>query len=74
MQTLSAGTGEPEFVDTYGQWDASASYDINKNVTVFFEGINLTGEETVKHGRFANQITQIQDTGTRYAVGVRASF
>tara|TARA_R110000772_G_scaffold118590_6_gene224262 strand:- start:2897 stop:5791 length:2895 start_codon:yes stop_codon:yes gene_type:complete len=74
LQTLSAGTGEPEFVDTYGQWDASASYDINKNVTVFFEGINLTGEETVKHGRFANQITQIQDTGTRYAVGVRASF
>ena len=74
LQTLAAGTGEPEFVDTYGQWDASASYDINENITVFFEGINLTGEETIKHGRFANQITRIQDTGTRYAVGVRANF
>lgn len=74
LQTLAAGTGEPEFVDTYGQWDASASYDINENLTVFVEGINLTGEETVKHGRFANQITQIQDTGTRYAVGIRANF
>ena len=74
LQTLAAGTGEPEFVDTYGQWDASASYDINENITVFVEGINLTGEETVKHGRFAIQTTQIQDTGTRYAIGVRANF
>jgi iron complex outermembrane receptor protein len=75
LQTLSnATTGEPEFVDTYGQWDASASYDINENFTVFVEGINLTGEETVKHGRFSNQITLLQDTGTRYAFGVRASF
>ena len=74
LQTLAAGTGEPEFVDTYGQWDASASYDINENFTVFVEGINLTGEETRKHGRFAIQTTQIQDTGTRYAIGVRASF
>lgn len=74
LQTLAAGTGEPEFVDTYGQWDASASYDIDENFTVFIEGINLTGEETIKHGRFSNQITQIQDTGTRYAIGVRANF
>lgn len=74
LQTLAADTGEPEFVDTYGQWDASASYDINENFTVFIEGINLTGEETIKHGRFANQITQILDTGTRYAIGVRANF
>lgn len=74
LQTLSAGTGEPEFVETYGQWDASASYDIDENFTVFIEGINLTGEETIKHGRFANQITQIIDTGRRYAVGVRVNF
>ncbi|WP_299080907.1 TonB-dependent receptor [uncultured Paraglaciecola sp.] len=74
LQTLAGGTGEPNFVDTYGQWDASASYDINENFTIFFEGINLTGEETFKHGRFSNQITQIQDTGARYAFGVRANF
>jgi TonB-dependent receptor len=75
LQTLSnPTTDEPEFVDTYGQWDASASYDIDENFTVFVEGINLTGEETVKHGRFSNQITLLEDTGTRYAVGVRASF
>lgn len=74
LQTLAAGTGEPEFVDTYGQWDASASYEINENFTVFIEGINLTGEETIKHGRFSNQITRIIDTGKRYAAGVRINF
>lgn len=75
LQTLSnATTGEPEFVDTYGQWDFSASYDIDENFTVFLEGINITGEETIKHGRFSNQITLLQDTGARFALGVRASF
>jgi TonB-dependent receptor len=75
LQTLSnATTGEPEFVETYGQWDFSASYDVDENFTVFVEGINITGEETVKHGRFTNQITLLQDTGARFALGVRASF
>jgi iron complex outermembrane receptor protein len=75
LQTLTnPTTGEPEFVDDYAQWDMSASYDIDENFTVFVEGINITGEETIKHGRFANQITLIQDTGARFAVGVRANF
>jgi iron complex outermembrane receptor protein len=75
LQTLSnPTTGEPEFVETYGQWDVSASYDIDDNFTVFVEGINITGEETIKHGRFANQITLIQDSGARFALGVRANF
>lgn len=75
LQTLSnPTTGEPEFVETYGQWDMSASYDIDDNFTVFVEGINVTGEETIKHGRFSNQITLIQDSGARFALGVRANF
>ena len=75
LQTLTnPTTGEPEFVADYAQWDMSASYDIDENFTVFVEGINITGEETIKHGRFANQITLIQDTGARFAVGVRANF
>lgn len=75
LQTLTnPTTGEPEFVADYAQWDMSASYDIDENFTVFVEGINITGEETIKHGRFTNQITLIQDTGARFAVGVRANF
>jgi len=66
--------GEPVNTDTFGQWDISASYDINENVSVFFEGINITEEELVQRGRFANQVYNIEDNGSRYAVGVRAKF
>lgn len=66
--------GEPINTQTFGQWDVSASYDINENFTVFIEGINVTEEELVQTGRFDNQIYSIEDNGSRYAVGVRAKF
>lgn len=66
--------GEPINTETFGQWDVSASYEINENFTVFFEGINVTEEELVQTGRFANQIFSIEDNGSRYAVGVRGKF
>lgn len=75
LQTLRNGdTGEPEFVDTYGQWDVSASYDITENFTLVFEGINVTDEYTSKHGRLASHFTEQVRSGARYALGVRGSF
>lgn len=76
IDNASAGgsTGEPVNTETFGQWDISASYDIDDKITVFFEGINITEEELVQTGRFANQIYNIEDNGARYAVGVRAKF
>lgn len=66
--------GEPVNVETYGQWDISASYDINENFTIFAEGINITEEEQVQTGRFANQVYSIEDNGSRYAFGIRGTF
>jgi iron complex outermembrane receptor protein len=75
LQTLRNGdTGQPEYVDTYGQWDLSASYDITENFTVVFEGINVTDEYTSKHGSLASHFTEQVRSGARYAVGVRGSF
>lgn len=75
LQTLSNGdTGEPEFVDTYGQWDISASYDIDENFSVYFEGINVTDEYTDKYGRIRSHFTEQVRTGSRYAIGVRGTF
>lgn len=75
LQTLSNGdTGEPEFVDTYGQWDVSASYDINEHFTVVFEGVNVTDEYTEKFGRLASHFTEQVRTGSRYSLGIRGSF
>jgi TonB-dependent receptor len=70
----SGSTGEPVNTETFSQWDISASYDVNENVSVFFEGINITEEELVQTGRFANQIYSVEDNGSRYAIGVRGKF
>ena len=72
--SVGGATGEPVTTQTYGQWDMSASYDINEHFTVFIEGINITEEELTQVGRFPDQIYAIEDNGSRYAVGVRGSF
>jgi len=76
LDNSSAGgfTGEPVNGESFGQWDVSASYDVNENFTVFFEGINVTEEELKQTGRFKNQVYTIEDNGSRYALGVRAKF
>lgn len=66
--------GEPVNTEEFGQVDISASYDINDTLTVFFEGINVTEEELVQNGRFANQTYNIEDNGSRYAIGVRGKW
>mgnify|MGYP000409080574 CR=1 FL=1 len=68
------GGSEPLYTEEYGQWDISASYDITENVTVFAEGVNITDEETRRHGRFENQLISQEQNGARYAFGVRANF
>ncbi len=66
--------GEPTFVASYEQLDFSASYDINQHLSLFFEAINLGNEEVWKHGRYSNQLLLVQDTGSRYAFGIRAKI
>ncbi len=66
--------GEPVNTETFGQFDASASFDVTEQYTIFIEGINITGEELRQFGRFPEQIYNIEDNGSRYAVGVRAKW
>ncbi len=75
LRQISNGfNNEPINTNEFGQVDISASYDINDTLTVFFEGINITEEELIQTGRFANQTYNIEDNGARYAVGVRGKF
>lgn len=67
-------SNEPTFVNPYQQWDVSASYQLSGRVSVYAEGINLTNETVHKHGRFNNQLLLVQDSGTRYVIGVRATY
>lgn len=78
LQTKPVTSGDRQrdghYVDDFKQIDVSGSYDINDNLTVFFEGINVTNELYVKNAELSNQTLQVIETGPRYAIGVRATF
>ncbi|WP_347329996.1 TonB-dependent receptor [Marinimicrobium locisalis] len=64
----------PGYIETYQQLDLNVSYDVTDDVQVFFEGINLTGEDNREHARNENMLWYLEDLGPRYAVGARYSF
>ena len=75
VQSLTQTNGNgPTIVEDYAQLDISGSYDITDDISVFFEGINLTEEYVHKRGRFDNHLLLIEDSGRRWALGIRGSF
>ena len=73
-QAQGSTDAPPQFGDTYGQWDLSVNYDINENMTVFFEGINLNNEPERGYGRYEEQCLFARQYGPRYTIGARYSF
>lgn len=74
---LSSRSGDgiqPEYNDAYGQLDASASYDINENLSVSLEAINLTNETRLQYYGQRDRVSLVEMTGTRYYLGLRATF
>jgi TonB-dependent receptor len=65
---------EPTYVRSYHQLDLSASYAVNDHLSVFIEGVNITQENVLKHGRYRNQLLLAQQPGSRYSLGLRGSF
>jgi TonB-dependent receptor len=70
----NVGAGPPTYVDEYGQWDLSASYEFNDHLIVFTDILNLTNETAYVHGRDELQVLFATQQGTRYNVGVRYKF
>ncbi|MCK8116908.1 TonB-dependent receptor [Pseudoalteromonas sp. 2CM37A] len=58
----------------YGQWDMSVNYDVNENVTVFFDGINLNNATEEGYGRYEEQFLFANQYGPRYSIGARYTF
>ncbi len=73
-QFLGGGNLDPFYTNSYGQFDASASYEIKKGITVFVEGINITNAD--RRGQLRNvQIVSFSQPGyARYAAGARFTF
>lgn len=70
----NVGAGPPTYVDEYGQWDLSASYEFNSNLTVFTDILNITNETVYVHGRSEDQVLFATQLGTRYNLGIRYKF
>ena len=75
LQSLEQIQGpEPTYVRSHQQLDLSASYAVNDDLSVFIEGVNITEENVLKHGRYRNQLLLAQQPGARYSLGLRGSF
>lgn len=68
------GGNDPFYVDSYGQVDASLSYDLRKGVTLIAEGINITNADRRGHMRSNNAVTFAAPGYARYSIGVRLGF
>ncbi|WP_343615068.1 TonB-dependent receptor [Novosphingobium sp.] len=71
---LSSSGVNPFYIDTYGQLDVSASYAITKNISVFFEGINVNSENRSGHARADSNVGFVTKQGPRYSGGARITF
>jgi TonB-dependent receptor len=65
---------EPVYVDKQLQVDASTSYDITDQISVFGEVTNINNSKYSTHGRFSNQPLDAWHYGRRFTAGVRFRF
>jgi outer membrane receptor protein involved in Fe transport len=56
------------------QIDASASYQLTKQVSVFFEGTNLNNSTYSTYGRFSNMPLDTWSYGRRFVFGARFNY
>ncbi|MBN7825642.1 TonB-dependent receptor [Bowmanella dokdonensis] len=73
-ETNKKGSNNPRYVEAYWQLDVNVSYDINDQFSVFFEGLNITGENDRQHARNKDMLWYLTDLGARYQIGARYNF
>ena len=74
LNTQSQYVNEPGYTEAYSQIDFNASYQVTEELSVFFEGINITGEDTRTHGRTKVQLWNLAEQKARFALGARYTF
>ena len=73
-QAGGSAEGPPQFFKAFGATDISVNYDVTDELTVFFEGINVTNETEQGYGRYEEQFLFARQFGARYALGARYTF
>jgi TonB-dependent receptor len=70
---LSSYFGDGDFARSYGQLDASMSYDVNKNISLNIDGANLMNSPSITYNNI-NIVRYYEDSGRRFTAGVRVRF
>ncbi|MGB6231023.1 MAG: TonB-dependent receptor [Litorimonas sp.] len=71
---VSGTPNNPLYVESFGQVDLNASYDVTDKLTLFVEGINVLDETTRTVGRTSEYVNFAVQTGSRYNLGARYTF
>ena len=71
---LSNYGNDPFFVESYGQFDVSASYEFDNGISIFAEGINITNADRRGHMRADEAVYFAAPGYARYAAGMRFTF
>ncbi|WP_235902581.1 TonB-dependent receptor [Sandarakinorhabdus oryzae] len=71
---LSGYGFDPSYIEPYGQFDVSASWEFKKGFTAFVEGINITNADRRGHMRSDKAVQFAAPGYARYTAGVRYSF
>src|SRR3546814_258423 len=74
LQVAVGRNSEQEYFNGYGQLDASLSYDLTDNFTVFVDGLNLTNSKEFLYSMTPDRTKEYRMTGRRLSFGVRAKF
>lgn len=73
-QYFQGGDRNPAYIESYAQLDANVSYEIRDGLTVFAEGIDITGSDTRGHRRHENAVNFYSAQEGRWALGARYNF
>lgn len=71
---LSGYGFDPYYIDAYGQFDVSASWEFKKGMTAFVEGINITKADRRGHMRNDQTVFFAAPGYARYSAGLRVNF
>ena len=67
-------SGIEVYNEEFGQWDASANWNVNEYLTLTFEAVNLSDEEIVEYNVDKARLVSIYANGRRFVAGVRLNF
>ncbi len=67
-------SGIEVYNEEFGQWDASANWNVTENLSFTVEAVNLNDEEIVEYNVDKARLVSLYSNGRRFVAGVRYNF